>query len=251
MSGLSKWATTKRHKAAVDSKRGKIFSVISKEIMLAARESGGDAEFNPRLRTLVLKAKQANMPADNVERAIKKGTGELEGTTIEELLYEGYAPGGVGLIVEVTTDNKNRSAAEVRSTLTKGGGNLAGAGALSYNFKRKGQFLIAKDKINEDPLTELGLENDAEDIIIEKDHYEVLCEVSAFDKLSQALESAGVSPDSAELVYLPENLVSVMEEGVVHQILRLIDSLEDLEDVKAVHSNYDIDEALIEAHVSK
>ncbi len=251
MSGHSKWATTKRHKAAVDAKRGKIFSVISKEIMLTARDGGGDTEFNPRLRTLVLKAKQANMPAENVERAIKKGTGELEGTIIEELLYEGYAPGGVGLIVEVTTDNKNRSAAEVRSTLTKGGGNLAGAGALSYNFKRKGQFLIAKDKINEDPLTELGLENDAVDIIVEDDHYEVLCEVSAFDKLSQALESAEVSPDSAELVYLPENLVSVINEGVVHQILRLIDSLEDLEDVKAVHSNYDIDEALIEAHVSK
>ena len=153
MSGHSKWATTKRHKAAVDAKRGKLFSGSSKEIMLAARDAGGDSEFNPRLRTLILKSKQANMPADNVERAIKKGTGELEGTVIEELLYEGYAPGGVGLIVEVTTDNKNRSAAEVRSTLSKGGGNLAGAGALSYNFTRKGQFLIGSEKINEDSLT--------------------------------------------------------------------------------------------------
>ena len=150
MAGHSKWATTKRHKAAVDAKRGKIFSVISKEITLAARDSGKDPEFNLRLRTLISKAKQANMPADNIDRAIKKGTGELGGVTIEELLYEGYAPGGVGLMVEVTTDNKNRSASEVRSTFSKGGENLAGAGALAFNFKRKGQFLIAREKIAED-----------------------------------------------------------------------------------------------------
>ena len=250
MSGHSKWATTKRHKAAVDAKRGKLFSVISKEIMLAARDGGGDSEFNPRLRTLILKSKQANMPADNVERAIKKGTGELEGTVIEELLYEGYAPGGVGLIIEVTTDNKNRSAAEVRSTLSKGGGNLAGAGALSYNFKRKGQFLIGSEKIDEDSITEIALENDAEDIVVEEDHYEVLCEIGVFDKLNQALDQASVAPDSAELVYLPENLVEVKDKSVAGQVLKLIDSLDDLEDVKAVHSNYDIDEAFIEAHSS-
>ena len=158
MSGHSKWATTKRHKAAVDAKRGKIFSVISKEITLAARDGGKDPEFNPRLRTLIVKAKQANMPADNIDRAVKKGTGELGGITIEEMLYEGYGPGGVGLIVEVTTDNKNRSASEIRSTFSKGGGNLAGAGALAFNFKRKGQILLAKDKMDEDALTELALE---------------------------------------------------------------------------------------------
>ena len=191
------------------------------------------------------------MPLENVGRAIKKGTGELAGTSIEELLYEGYGPGGVGIIVEVTTDNKNRSASEVRSTLTKHGGKLAGSGALTYNFKRKGQFLIAKDKIEEDPLTELALDNDAEDIVVEKDHYEVLCEVSEFDKLSQALEGRDVTPDSAELVFLPENLVSVSNETVARQILRLIDILDDLEDVKAVHSNYDIDEALLEAYASQ
>ena len=155
------------------------------------------------------------------------------------------------MIVEVTTDNKNRSAAEVRSTLTKNGGNLAAPGALSYNFKRKGQFLIAKDKIDEDSLTELALDNDAEDIVMEEDHYEILCEVSEFDKLSQALEGRDVTPDSAELVFLPENLVSVSNETVARQILRLIDILDDLEDVKAVHSNYDIDEALLEAHASQ
>ena len=251
MSGHSKWATTKRHKAAVDAKRGKIFSVISKELMLTARDGGGDAEFNPRLRTLILKAKQANMPAENVERAIKKGTGELEGTIIEELLYEGYAPGGVGLIIEVTTDNKNRSASEVRSTLGKGGGNLAGTGALSYNFKRKGQFLIAKDKVDEDTLTELALENDADDIVAEEEHFEVLSEVNEFDKLTQALNSAGIEADSAELVYLPENLVAVSDENIARQVLRLIDNLDDLEDVKAVHSNYDIDEALLEAYAAQ
>ena len=251
MSGHSKWATTKRHKAAVDAKRGKIFSVISKELMLTARDGGGDAEFNPRLRTLILKAKQANMPAENVERAIKKGTGELEGTIIEELLYEGYAPGGVGLIIEVTTDNKNRSASEVRSTLGKGGGNLAGAGALSYNFKRKGQFLIAKDKTDEDTLTELALENDADDVVAEKEHFEVLSEVSEFDKFTQALNAADIEADSAELVYLPENLVAVSDENIARQVLRLIDNLDELEDVKAVHSNYDIDQALLEAYQSQ
>ena len=251
MSGHSKWATTKRHKAAVDAKRGKIFSVISKELMLTARDGGGDAEFNPRLRTLILKAKQANMPAENVERAIKKGTGELEGTIIEELLYEGYAPGGVGLIIEVTTDNKNRSASEVRSTLGKGGGNLAGAGALSYNFKRKGQFLIAKDKTDEDTLTELALENDADDVVAEKEHFEVLSEVSEFDKFTQALNAAEIEADSAELVYLPENLVAVSDENIARQVLRLIDNLDELEDVKAVHSNYDIDEALLEAYAAQ
>ena len=251
MSGHSKWATTKRHKAAVDAKRGKIFSVISKELMLTARDGGGDAEFNPRLRTLILKAKQANMPAENVERAIKKGTGELEGTIIEELLYEGYAPGGVGLIIEVTTDNKNRSASEVRSTLGKGGGNLAGAGALSYNFKRKGQFLIAKEKTDEDTLTELALENDADDVVVEKEHFEVLSEVSEFDKFTQALNAAEIEADSAELVYLPENLVDVSDENIARQVLRLIDNLDELEDVKAVHSNYDIDETLLEAYATQ
>lgn len=247
MSGHSKWATTKRHKAAVDAKRGKIFSVISKEITLAARDGGGDPDFNPRLRTLVLKGKSANMPADNIERAIKKGTGELEGTVIVELLYEGYGPGGVGIIVEVTTDNKNRSASDVRSTLTKNGGKLAGSGALTYNFKRKGQFLIALEKCEEDFLMEVALENDAEDVIVEKDHYEVVCDISDFDKLSQALSDKGIDPDSAELAYIPNSLVKVEDESHARQVLRLIELLDDLEDVKSVHSNYDVDESLLES----
>ena len=246
MSGHSKWATTKRHKAAVDAKRGKIFSVISKELTLAARDGGKDPEFNPRLRTLITKAKQANMPADNIERAIKKGTGELAGVTIEELLYEGYAPGGVGLIVEVTTDNKNRSASEVRSTFSKGGGNLAGAGALAFNFKRKGQILLSRDKMDEDSLTELALENDAEDIVTEKEHYEIICETSQYDRLAEAFDKAGIETDSSELAYLPNNLVPISDHDTALKILKLIESLEDLEDVKAVHGNYDMNEALLE-----
>jgi YebC/PmpR family DNA-binding regulatory protein len=246
MSGHSKWATTKRHKAAVDAKRGKIFSVISKEITLAARDGGKDAEFNPRLRTLIVKAKQSNMPADNIDRAIKKGTGELGGVIIEELLYEGYGPNGVGLIVEVTTDNKNRSASEVRSTFSKAGGNLAGAGALAFNFKRKGQILIAKEKIEEDALTELALENDAEDVIVEDEHYEVICETTYYDKIAEALSNVSVEPDSSELAYLPNNLVEVSDEDAARKILKLVENLEELEDVKAVHSNYDIDDALLD-----
>ena len=246
MSGHSKWATTKRHKAAVDAKRGKIFSVISKEITLAARDGGKDPEFNPRLRTLIVKAKQANMPAENIDRAIKKGTGELPGMTIEELLYEGYAPGGVGLIVEVTTDNKNRSASEIRSTFSKGGGNLAGAGALAFNFKRKGQFLLSREKIEEEALTELALDNDADDVIVEEDHYEIICETHQYDRIADAFEKLVIELDSSELAYLPENLVTVDDEGLARKITSLIEALESLDDVKAVHANYDMEQALLE-----
>jgi len=246
MSGHSKWATTKRHKAAIDAKRGKIFSVISKEISLATRDGGKDAEFNPRLRTLILKAKQANMPSDNIDRAIKKGAGELGGVIYEELLYEGYGPGGVGLIVEVTTDNKNRSASDVRSTFSKGGGNLAGVGALAFNFKRKGQFLLALDKMPEDDLTELALDNEAEDVLVEDDHYEVVCETADFDRLAEAFEKKGVEPDSSELAYLPNILVPIEDEDVARKVMNLIEALEELEDVKAVHGNYDMDKPLLE-----
>ena len=245
MSGHSKWATTKRHKAAIDAKRGKIFSMIGKELAIAARDGGSDPEFNPRLRTCILKAKAANMPADNIDRAIKKGAGELGGVIIEELTYEGYAPGGVGLIVEVTTDNKIRSASEGRSSFTRHGGNLAGAGALAYNFQRKGQFLVSADKTDEDTLMEIAIEASAEDVINNDDHFEIQCEVQEFDKVSQALAEKNIQPDSAELVYLPGNLVPVAETGVVRQVLKLIEVLDDLDDVKAVHANYDIDDSLL------
>lgn len=245
MAGHSKWATTKRHKAAVDAKRGKLFSIISKEITIAAKTGGGDAEFNPRLRTAISAAKAANMPADNVDRAIKKGTGEMPGMVIEEVIYEGYAPGGVGLIVEVTTDNKNRTVAEVRSTFTKAGGNLAGAGALAYNFQRKGQFLINSDKISEDDLLNIVLDAGAEDVINNEDHFEVLCPATEFYSVSRALDDKGIQPDSAELAYIPNNLMTLTDPDDAKKVLSLIDKLEDLDDVKSVHGNFDIDDSVM------
>jgi len=245
MSGHSKWATTKRHKAAVDAKRGKLFSVISKELTICARDGGGDPEFNTRLRTVILKAKAANMPNENVDKAIKKGTGELPGLVYEELVYEGYAPGGVGVIVEVTTDNKNRSASDVRSTFTKNHGNLAGAGALAFNFQKKGQFLISADKTTEDALMEVALEAGAEDIRNEGDHFEVITELSEFDAVAKALEEKAIECESSEIVYLPNTLVPITDADVAKQIIRLTEALDDLEDVKAVHANYDIDEKLL------
>lgn len=247
MSGHSKWATTKRHKAAIDAKRGKIFSAIAKDLTLAARAGGGDAEFNPRLRTFIAKAKAANMPADNIDRAIKKGTGELPGVEYFELLYEGYAPGGIGIIVEVTTDNKNRAASEVRSTFSKYGGNLAQPGALQHFFTRQGQFLIAAEKTSEDQLMEIGLENGAEDVINNGDHFEMRCGLTEFDTVSSALEDAGIQPDSAELAYLPGTLTPVEDKETVRKLLRLLNALEDLDDVHNVYDNSDIDEALMEA----
>tara|TARA_Y100000588_G_scaffold59994_1_gene58916 strand:+ start:2491 stop:3240 length:750 start_codon:yes stop_codon:yes gene_type:complete len=247
MSGHSKWATTKRHKAAVDAKRGKIFSVISKELILAARAGGGDPDMNPRLRTVLQKAKAANMPSDNVKRAIQKGTGELPGVTIEEVIYEGYAPGGVALMIDVATDNTNRSVSEVRSTLTKAGGNLGGSGAVAFNFTRAGQFMIASEKTDEESLMEIVLDAGAEDILVEEDHFEVRSGVADYETVSRALEDAGIEPDSSELAYIPENLVPVSDPDEAKKVLRLVDQLEELEDVQNVYANFDIDDVILEA----
>lgn len=246
MSGHSKWATTKRHKAAIDAKRGKIFSAISKDLTLAARNGGGDPEFNPRLRTFINKAKTANMPADNIERAIKKGTGELPGVEYFELLYEGYGPGGIGIIVEVTTDNKNRAASEVRSTFSKCGGNLASPGALQHFFTRQGQFLIAADKATEDQLMEIGLENGAEDIINNGDHFEMRCALSDFDTVSSALEAAGIQAESSEIAYIPGTLTQLDDKETARKLMRLVTMLEDLDDVQNVYDNSEIDDALLD-----
>ncbi len=245
MSGHSKWATIKRAKGAADAKRGKIFSVLSKDITLAARDGGGDPSFNPRLRTVIAKAKAANMPADNVERAIKKGTGELPGVVYEENLYEGYGAGGVGIIVEVTTDNKNRSASEVRSTMGKNGGNLAGVGAVAFQFDRKGQIIIAADQTDEETLMDLALEAGAEDIITEEDHFEVVCPMSEYDKVCQALSDKGIETVSSELAYLPNVMVPIEDKATARKVLHLVDKLDDLEDVKAVHHNMDIADDLL------
>ncbi|MCG8527971.1 MAG: YebC/PmpR family DNA-binding transcriptional regulator [Opitutales bacterium] len=246
MAGHSKWATTKRHKAVVDAKRGKIFSILSKDITMAARDGGGDLEFNPRLRTLVQKAKAANMPADNIDRAIKKGTGELPGVVIEEMVYEGYGIEGVGFIVEVTTDNKNRSAGEVRSTFSKNGGNLATPGALAFNFQKMGQFLISSEKADEDSLMEVAIENGAEDVINNEDHFEIQCSIGDFYSLSEALTKADYQPDSSEIVYIPSNLIKIENQEKAKKLVKMVDALEDLEDVKSVYTNYDIDENLLD-----
>jgi YebC/PmpR family DNA-binding regulatory protein len=246
MSGHSKWATIKRAKGAADAKRGKLFSVLSKDLTLAARDGGGDADFNPRLRTCIYKAKQANMPADNIDRAIKKGTGELPGVTYEEIVYEGYAAGGVGLIVEVTTDNKNRSASEVRSTMSKHGGNLAGVGAVAFQFERKGQIIIDAKQIDEEALMDVALDAGAEDIKNQGDHYEVICPMADYDALSQALSEKGIETESSELAYLPNILVPVEDKDTARKALQLIEKLDDLEDVKAVHDNMDLAEGLLE-----
>lgn len=245
MSGHSKWATTKHHKALIDAKKGKIFSVLSKELTLASRASGKDPNSNPRLRTLLLKAKAANMPADNVERAILKGTGELPGAEYIELVYEGYAPGGVGVILTVTTDNKNRSASEVRSTFGKHGGNLAGPGSLARFFNKQGQFIISKEKVGEDKLMELALDNGADDVKTDGDAFEVLCPIGAFDKLAQALSEAGISPDESEIAYIPTSLIPVSDADTARKVGNLVEALDDLEDVQNVYSNEDVPEGLV------
>ncbi|MDR2576783.1 MAG: YebC/PmpR family DNA-binding transcriptional regulator [Puniceicoccales bacterium] len=236
MSGHSKWATTKRHKAAVDAKRGKIFSILSKELTIAAREGGGDADFNPRLRACIAKAKAANMPADNVTKAIKKGTGDIPGVIIEELVYEGYGPGGIGIIVEVTTDNKNRIVSEVRSTFAKNGGSMASSGALMFNFQRKGQFFIAKTAVSEEHLMDVVLGNGAEDITEESDNFEVLCPLAAFYALGQVLEKEKIPCESSQIAYIPLTLLEPAE-GDLRRAMALLEKLEELDDVTNVYTN--------------
>lgn len=239
MSGHSKWATIKRAKGAADAKRGKVFSTIGKELTLAARAGGGNPDSNARLRTILLKAREANMPNDNVERAIKKGTGELAGTVIEQMTYEGYAPAGAGLIVEVTTDNKNRAASEVRSTFTRFGGNLAQTGAVSFQFTHCGQFLIGLDKTTEDKLMEIALDAGADDVRSSAEGFEVICPVNAYYTLAGVFEKAGIKPDSSEIVYLPKVPLVLNAEDAA-KVQTLIDALDGLEDVQNVFSSHEV-----------
>lgn len=246
MAGHSKWANTKRRKAAQDSKKGKVFSLLSKELTIAARSGGGDVQFNPRLRSLLVQAKASNMPADNIERAIKKGTGQLDGQVIEELTYEAYATGGVGIIIEVTTDNKNRSATDLRTALSKNGGNLAAPGALAFTFKHVGFFSINREAIAENTLMELALNAGAQDIITQDDYYEVFCSIGDFYTLAHAFEAAKLTPESAQLIYTPVIPMTITDEDLAQKILRLIDHLEALEDVKNVFHNMELEDALIQ-----
>lgn len=237
MAGHNKWSKVKRIKAVTDARKGKVFSRLSRDITLAAKAGGGDPEGNARLRTLLLKAREANMPADNIDRAIKKGTGELPGVVFEEITYEGYGPAGVAFIVKVTTDNKQRAAQEVRSVFSKHGGNLAQTGAVSFQFLHAGQFLIARDQCDEDKLMEVALEAGAEDVITSDDGFEVRCELQQFDKVVQALEQAGIKTESAEISYIPNNTIPVTDVETARSVVKLHDLLEELEDVQAVFSN--------------
>jgi len=246
MSGHSKWATTKRHKAAIDSKRGKIFSSLSKEMTLAARASGGDPNSNARLRTLIIKAKGANMPSDNIDRAIKKGTGEIPGIVYEEVVYEGYAAGGIGVVVTATTDNKNRSTSEVRSVFTKHGGNMGSPGALTnFSFAKKGQFIISKEKTTEEKLMEVALDAGAEDIKDHGESFEVLCDIKDYDTLSDALNKAKIQPDESALAWIPSAETPVTDLETAKKLLKLVSSLEELDDVNNVYANFDISEELL------
>lgn len=244
MAGHSKWAKVKRAKAVTDSRRGKVFSRFSREITISAKSGGGDPSMNPRLRTILLKAKEANMPADNIDRAIKKGTGELPGVTYEDVTYEGYGPGGVALMVKVTTDNKNRAASELRSVFTRFGGNLAGAGAVAFQFLHAGQFLIAKDKTTEDKLMEVALDAGADDVLSTDDGFEVRCNVHAFDKIAHALENAGIKADASEIAYIPTNTVPVTDVHVAQTLAKLHEALDELDDVQNVFSNEEMDESV-------
>lgn len=244
MAGHNKWSKVKRLKAVTDSRKGKVFSRLSRDITLAAKAGGGDPDGNARLRTLVLKARDANMPADNVERAIKKGTGELPGVVYEEITYEAYGPGGVAFVVKVTTDNKQRAAQDVRSAFAKHGGNLASTGAVSFQFLHAGQFLIAKGKTTEDALMEIALEAGADDVLASEQGFEVRCNVHAFDKVSHALEQKGIKPDSAEIAYIPTTTVPVTDRSAAATLAKLQETLEEYDDVQAVFSNEEIDEAI-------
>ena len=235
MAGHSKWAKVKHFKGAIDAKRGKIFAKLSKEISIAAKIGGGDAAMNPRLRMVLLKSRAANMPNDNIERAIKRGTGDDGGISYEDLTYEVYGPGGVAILVELSTDNRNRTAAEIRSILTKNGGSMATAGAVSRLFQRKGQIIVSRDGANEDALMEAALEAGAEDFKAEPEGFEVLTDPGSFEAVHKAIEAKGFKPVSAEVTYLP-----TMTSPADATAARLLELLEDHDDVKEVYSNAEL-----------
>lgn len=243
MAGHNKWSKVKRLKAVTDARKGKVFSRLSRDITLAAKAGGGDPDGNARLRTLLLKAREANMPVDNVDRAIKKGTGELPGVVFEEITYEGYGPGGVGMIVKVTTDNKQRAAQEIRSIFARWGGNLASSGSVAFQFLHAGQFLIAKDRTTEDKLMEIALEAGADDVVTSEEGFEVRCDIHVFDKVVHALDKAGIKADSSEVAYIPNNTVPITDVRVAQSLVKLHDALEEFDDVQAVFSNEEMDDA--------
>jgi YebC/PmpR family DNA-binding regulatory protein len=245
MSGHSKWATIKHKKGALDAKRGQMFTKIIKEISIAARMGGGDPESNPRLRTAVLKARGANMPKDNIDRAIKKGAGELEGVNYEELTYEAYAPGGGALLIEVLTENKNRAAAEIRNILTRSGSNLGATGSVSYLFKRKGVLSYDGEKYTEDKIMEAAIEAGADDVQNEGGEIVVYTDPNSFESVLNAMHAAGFETDGAEISMIPDTFVTPDKENAA-KVQKLIDKLEECEDTQNVYHNIELPEDLDE-----
>lgn len=241
MSGHNKWSTIKHKKGAADAKRGKVFSKIIKEITIAARMGGGDPEGNPRLRTAVLLARQNNMPKDNVERAIKRGTGEIEGAAYEEITYEGYGPGGVAVLVEALTDNKNRTVAEIRHIFDKYNGNLGESGCVAWMFDKKGMIVISAAGLSEDEVMELALEAGAQDVSSEGDTFEITADLVDFERVRKAVEERGWKTELAEMTMIPQNTVK-LEGKKAEQMLKMMDALDDHEDLQKVFANFDISE---------
>ncbi len=250
MSGHSKWHSIKHAKGAADAARGKLFARLARQIEVAARSGGGDTEANPTLRTMVQKARDASMPKDNIERAIKRGTGELEGVTYEEVNYEGYAPNGVAVFVETLTDNRNRTGAEVKNVFTRNGGSLAEPGAVSWQFERKGVILLAKEAASEDDLMLVALDAGAEDIDDQGDTWEIVTPATELAAVRSALEGAGIAFTSADLTMLPQQSVPLGDAGAAKQVLRVIDALEEHDDVQNVYANFDIPADVLESAMS-
>ena len=251
MSGHSKWSTIKRKKGAADAKRGAIFGKLSRAITVAAREGGGDPEMNPALHLAVQKAKEANMPNDNIQRAIDKGTGAgADAETIERITYEGYAPGGVAVLVEVLTDNRNRAASDIRYIFTKNGGKLGTSGSVAYLFERKGVILVPKDGVDEDELIELALEAGAEDVEPMESDYRVVMAPEDFTVVRESLQSASTPFENAEITMQPLNSVD-LDASTAKQTLRLIDALEENDDVQAVYANFDISDEVMAVMVGE
>ena len=241
MSGHSKWSTIKHKKGAADAKRGNLFTKLIKEITMSAKVGGGAIDSNPRLRSAVLAAKRASMPSDNIDRAIKRGTGELEGVTYEEVLCEGYGPGGAAILIEAMTDNKNRTTAEIRHLLTKYGGNLAAAGAVAFQFSKKGTIAVEKSAAKEDTLMELALESGAEDFKSDDaDIFEIYTDPASFDAVKAAVEAKNIAIQTAEIQMVPQNTIDVADKGPA--LLKLLDMIEENDDVQKVWSNGDIDD---------
>jgi YebC/PmpR family DNA-binding regulatory protein len=245
MSGHSKWATIKHKKGALDAKRGKIFTRLIKEIAVAAKNGGGDPDGNPRLRTAILAAKAENMPADNIKRAIQRGTGELEGVSYEEASFEGYGPGGVAVLVDVLTDNRNRAVSEIRHTFAKNGGNLGENGSVRFMFSKKGLIAVEKSVASEEKLMDIVLENGGEDLSDEGDTWEIVTDTGSFEAVSGAVKAAGIATVMSEVTMIA-SIYTKLEGAAAAQMMRLLDALEDLDDVQNVHSNVDMDAEQVE-----